>query len=204
MNTAQVSHKTKMKFRLKDYKTENDIKKSGIRTAIDIGAGVLGGGFAGALMGRSSLLVGAVVSGAGYYINNPILPMVGMGMMASHSAANIKAISTTDEPVNGFDMQNEMSNAKARLIQFKDNLLAKTYIDKLQKAISTDETATTTEDSPQELLGLGMVSLDEVEQQLVSSALEFQSQQKPVTLQNDVYTPYQDDIDVEDTDFEEM
>ena len=43
------------------------------------------GGFAGAAIGRPSLLIGLVASGAGHYLENKLLSSLGMGLMASNN-----------------------------------------------------------------------------------------------------------------------
>ena len=64
--------------------TKGDVKGSLIETGKDLVIGVIGGGIVGALIGKTSLLIGAAVTGIGHYANNRLASIFGFGMMASN------------------------------------------------------------------------------------------------------------------------
>lgn len=84
----------------------------------------LGGGFAGAALGKPSLLVGAGVTGAGHYTGNRLATMFGLSMMASGGFLS------GNKSVNGIK---GLDGAKERITQFKDELKQKLYLDKIKK-----------------------------------------------------------------------
>ena len=92
-----------------------------LETGKDLLIGVVGGGFAGAAMGKPSLIIGIVTTGVGHYMNNRLLASLGMGMMASNGFQT-KTVSGVD----GLD------GVKERMKAYKDSFIEKTYIDKLK------------------------------------------------------------------------
>ena len=193
-------------------KPEDNALHSAGQASLDILFGAVVGGAVGALIGRPALFGGALLSGVGYYFGNDTLPIVGLGMMATN-VGNLKR--NKEETIEGIEEAEVIeTTAKERLVAFKDGLLSRLYVDKIQKTFEKEEDKTetthptkTTEatGTPENLSGfLGMASLDEIEQQLISSAMDFQSQ-NPIEETNEVYAPYQEDIDITSfEDFEEM
>lgn len=144
--------------------------------------GTLVGGAAGYLVGKPSLLLGAVVTGTGYYQNWPAVTSVGAGMMASgFYQVGEKLLGGTDEngqPVDGI---------KERAIAFKDSLISRLYLDKLLKSKKKKQVKTKavnglgevqylnpeSDDQVGETEELDMSGLDAIEEQLSQSAEEF-------------------------------
>lgn len=146
---------------LGELKTEGSIKNTGIKTGVELLLSVLVGGAIGSFVGRPSFLLGLGATATGHYLGASWLPPVGIGMMA---ASNPMGVNT----VGGFDL----AGGKERLINFKDSLLHRTYLDKIFKKKSGKESEDGTS-------GFGIVSeqtLNEVERQLVQSAMQFQRQ----------------------------
>lgn len=158
-----------------------------VKTLYDVVLGVGVGGFAGAVVGKHSFWPGLIITGLGYYYDTRIMQAVGMGMMASSHllAPNEKSVRTKE----GFDKTAELQDAKLRIQKFGQSLLERTYGDKLIglfKRKSQDQQTNSTADpnieTPPETApvvnGLGepdYSQLDKIGQQIVSSAVAYQS-----------------------------
>ena len=90
----------------------------------DLLLGVIGGGLAGALLGRYSFIVGLGIAGYGHYSENKLMGTIGLGMMASGTA----------HALLGGKEQNPkaslMENVSERVEGFKNELKRKVWIDK--------------------------------------------------------------------------
>lgn len=115
--------------------TKNNIKNTMIFTGRDVLIGAIGGGLAGALVGRSSLLVGLVVTGAGHYLGSSSAAMFGVGMMASGG------YQTVSGAMNG-TAKDGIEGVKERFSNFQDNLKRQLFLDKIKlpKKKKADET----------------------------------------------------------------
>jgi hypothetical protein len=158
--------KWKAKYILQEMKTESDIKTSLAKTAAQVGLSVLAGGAVGAALGKPAFFAGLGLTFLGYYKDLSWLPPIGIGMMASSH------ILPVNNSVSGFDLKTEAENAKTRLLNFKDTLFQKTYLDKIIKP-KADTNSETTE-------GIGTLeesnqALNHIEQQLVNTAMEYKS-----------------------------
>lgn len=173
-------------------------KESFFKGLTYMGISVLGGGLAAAVIGKPSFLIGAGLTFYGYYKDNHWLAPLGLGMMASSHLVPNESV----EGVSGFSLKQETQNAKDRLSSFKDSLLSKTYIDKVIKPKKATEnkksgSSITTESTN----GFGSVQenqnvLDQIEQQLIASAMEIQKQGKIQSTQGVGRSP--EDFDEED------
>lgn len=138
------------------------IKDSALETGKDLLVGVIGGGVVGAIIGKPSLLVGLLTTGAGHYTNNRLVQLLGIGMMASNGFQ-------TKAAVNGLE---GMEGVKERLQAYKESFKEKLYLDKIIK--------------PKAVGGFGdvqyfnydtvgdLAALDDIERQLAESAAQFQ------------------------------
>lgn len=104
--------------------TKGNIKNSAIETGKDLVIGVIAGGFAGAAIGRPSLIVGFLTSGIGHYLDNKLLTSAGLGMMASNSFA--------PKGMQGIEGLEGLDGVKERVQAFKETLTYKTYLDKVK------------------------------------------------------------------------
>jgi len=120
--------------------TKGNIKNSAIETGKDLVIGVIAGGFAGAAIGRPSLIVGFLTSGIGHYLDNKLLTSAGLGMMASNSFA--------PKGMQGIEGLEGLDGVKERVQAFKETLTYKTYLDKV-KALKLSK--------PKAISGLGDV-----------------------------------------------
>lgn len=111
--------------------TKNDLKKTAAVTGRDILFGGLAGSLAGALIGRSSLLLGVLVTGTGHFLGSPATAMVGVGMMASGGYQNVNAA------MNGTEKEG-MEGIKERFTSFKENLKRQLFLDKLKGKKKSD------------------------------------------------------------------
>jgi len=153
------------------------IKESALETLKDVAIGVIGGGLTGLVLGKSSLLIGAGVTGYGHFENKPFFKTFGMGMMlggtASAAGAGFSGVSADD--------------IKARIVNFKDDFISKLYLDKVFKK---DETKTTekkalsgAEEDIINMDGFGdneldFSTLDKLEQQVLQSGANYQKKKE--------------------------
>lgn len=162
---ASVTAKLKkqhLKSKFLEEKSEGDLKNSGLKTLADIGLSVIVGGGLGAVIGKPAFLIGLGGTFAGHYTGINWITPIGVGMMASSNLIG-------GDSVSGFDLQ----GAKDRLLNFKDSLLHRTYLDKVIKKPSSENT------NGEGTSGLGNVNeynkaLNDIEAQLVQSAMDFQ------------------------------
>ena len=92
----------------------------------DIVVGVIGGGVAGAVLGRLSFLVGAAVTGVGHFAKSRIASVLGLGMMASGTYQSISGMN--GKGTSGLD------GVKERLLTLKDDMKRRVFLDKVLKA----------------------------------------------------------------------
>ena len=114
-----------------DLETKGDMKNTAIETVKDIGVGVIGGGVVGAMIGKASLAVGALIAGVGHYTKSRLTSIFGIGMMASGGLPQSSATPAT--PVSGTGNQDVIEGIKERVLNFKDTLQQKLFLDKILK-----------------------------------------------------------------------
>lgn len=145
------------------------VKDSLIQTGKDLLIGVIGGGIAGAVIGKSSLLIGAGVTGYGHYANKPTLTTFGIGMMA---ASGFNA-GTTTQGIDGFSAE----DVKARIKSFKESFTSKLFLDKIIKKKTEDGAngvgAVQYYDYPNENKELDFSALDRLQNQVVQSGIDY-------------------------------
>lgn len=145
------------------------VKDSVIQTGKDLLIGVIGGGIAGAVIGKPSLLIGAGVTGYGHFANKPTLTIFGIGMMA---ASGFNAGATT-QGVDGFSAE----DVKARIMNFKDSFISKLFLDKIIKKKTGEGTsgigAVQYYDYPNGNKELDFSALDRLQNQIVQSGIDY-------------------------------
>jgi len=165
LNGTDTGHKT----------TKEKVKHSAIATGKDLLIGVIGGGIAGAVIGKPSLIIGAGVTGYGHYANKPSLTTFGIGMMAS---SGFSTASGTTQGVDGFSAE----DVKARVMGFKDSIESKLFLDKI---IKKKDAAPKKENTngigavqyftyPNQNKELDFSALDHLEKQIQQSGAEYQ------------------------------
>lgn len=151
--------------------TGEKVKDSAIQTGKDLLIGVIGGGIAGAVIGKTSLLIGAGVTGYGHFAKKPMVSTFGIGMMAA-SGFNAGANSTNG--INGFSAE----DVKARLKNFKDSFTSKLFLDKIIKKKTAESTngvgAVQYYEHPNENKELDFSALDRLQNQIVQSGIDYQ------------------------------
>ena len=144
------------------------VKESAIQTGKDLLIGVIGGGIAGAVIGKSSLLIGIGVTGYGHFANKPTLSTFGIGMMAS---SGFTAQGTNG--VDGFSAE----DVKARVMSFKDSIASKLFLDKIIKKKTEESTngigAVQYYEYPNENKELDFSALDRLHSQVVQSGIDY-------------------------------
>jgi hypothetical protein len=155
--------------------TKGNIKNTFIETAKDVVVGAVGGGLAGAAIGKPSLLVGLGTSLVGHYVGVPMATSFGLGMMATGGYQIGSGM------VNGLS---GVDGVKERVKAFTENLKQRLYLDKIiKKKASTDE-ATNGMGSVQyfkypknETQELDMGSLDNIEQEIARLGEQYERKQ---------------------------
>ena len=179
------AHKKFMLDGLTTAETKGSFKKTALETGRDIVVGAIGGGLAGAVVGRASFLVGIVATGAGYYFGSHSAAAFGVGMMASGgSQVATQAVSGTES--EGFE------GIKERLTALKEDFKHRLYLDKIIKPKTTTATETTTKEETTNGMGevqyftypngkelegandLDLTALDRIEKQVAESAKRFE------------------------------
>lgn len=148
--------------------TKGNAKNTLLETGKDILIGVLGGGLIGAAIGRPSLLVGIVATGAGHYTDNKLIQLMGIGMMASNGFQKSGTVSGLEG----------MDGVKERLKAYRETFSEKLYLDKIlkkaQAANGIGELQYFT--YPDTSMNGSLAALDDIEDQIAESARQFQGQ----------------------------
>lgn len=148
--------------------TKGNAKNTLLETGKDILIGVLGGGLIGAAIGKPSLLIGIVTTGAGHYTGNKLVQVLGIGMMAANGFQN--------SSVNGLE---GLDGIKDRLLAYKDTFSQKLYLDKILKKKSGGTSGFGDLQYftyPDNSMNGSLAALDDIEQQIADSAMQFQGQ----------------------------
>ncbi len=160
--------------------TKGKLKNTAIETVKELVVGVIGGGLAGAAIGRASLITGAVISGIGHYTDTRLASIFGFGMMASNG------FQKSSDSVSGTDKQGFLEGIKERVLTYKDSLLTKFYADKImkKKQQSSSGEGTSGIGSVQYFVYPGnknketdMSELERIEKAVADSAEQFRQQQ---------------------------
>lgn len=155
---------------------KGDFKKTAIETGRDVLIGAIGGGLAGAMVGRSSFIVGIAVTGVGHYMGSNGAAAFGVGMMAS-GGYQAAASAMNGSERDGFE------GVKDRITAFKDEFKRKLFLDKIIKNRDNEEGTNgmgevqyITYPNGKELEG-PMEDLDRIERQVAESARNFDRKQ---------------------------
>ncbi|MGF2410753.1 hypothetical protein [Ferruginibacter sp.] len=165
---SNARKKTFLKGMNEELPTKGNVKNTVLETGKDLLVAVLGGGLIGSAIGRPSLAIGLVTTGTGHYMQNRLLTLLGIGMMAANGFQKSKA-------VNGLE---GLDGVKDRLIAYKENFSEKLYLDKIIK----QKSAAAATNGIGELqyfnygndLNGGLNALNSIEEQLIESGMQFQ------------------------------
>lgn len=130
-----------------ELEAKHDFKKTAAYTGRDILFGGMAGSLAGAVVGRSSLLLGIAITGAGHYFGSPSTAMFGVGMMASGGYQTVSAA------MNGTEKEG-IEAIKERFSNFKDNFKRQLFLDKI---LSKKKKKDKTEEEEEGTNGIGAV-----------------------------------------------
>ncbi|HQW94610.1 MAG: hypothetical protein Q7W45_16620 [Bacteroidota bacterium] len=117
-----------------DASTGAKVKDAATELGKDLVVGVIGGGIAGAVLGRLSFVVGAAVTGVGHYAKSRIASALGLGMMASGTYQAMSGMN--GKPTSG------LAGVKERLLALKDDMKKRIFLDKVLKAKEKKEEKT--------------------------------------------------------------
>jgi hypothetical protein len=152
---------------------KNTAIKTGAHLVIGVGAGTIGTCF----LGKWGFLAGIGLIGLGCYKDLSWAVPMGIGMSSSALMLAKEDVSAGRE---GFDMNSEVAKAKSRLSALSESFMSKSYIDKIFKAKSEDGTKKLSAgaNESEDISGLGVPvseeTLQEIEKQLVASAMEYE------------------------------
>lgn len=152
--------------------TKGNAKNTMLETGKDILIGVLGGGLVGAIVGKPSLVVGIVTTGVGHYTGNKLVQVLGIGMMAAGG------FQKSDATVSGLE---GLDGVKERLKAYKESMTEKFFLDKiLKKKVAAAAAANGIGElqyfSYPDPMNGHLAALDDIEQQIAESAMQFQGQ----------------------------
>jgi len=143
--------------------TKNDLKSTALMTGKDLLVGVLGGGLIGAAIGKPSLLVGIITTGAGHYTGNRLVQLLGIGLMASNGFSKSTSVSGLEG----------LEGVKDRLLAYKVSFSEKLYLDKiLKKAGTTNGFGEVQYFNYPEMNG-DLAALNAIEDQIAESGMQF-------------------------------
>ena len=171
-NESKDNKSKLMKYITENQKTKKDIPKTLVTSAKDVVLSGVAGGLAGALIGKPATLIGLATNLAGHYMGSKNLARVGTGMIVgglfnkNMSESGLQGATDATEKI------------KSRAVDFWEGAKYALYIDKLQEIINKDKSAPAAEQVSgvdYYLHGPGD-ELDALEQEIVSSASEFQQQ----------------------------
>lgn len=145
--------------------TKGDAKNTMLETGKDILIGVLGGGLIGAAIGKPSMVVGIVTTGAGHYTGNKLIQLLGIGMMAANGFQKSNAT------VSGLE---GMDGVKERLQAFKESMKDRFYLDKIIKKAGTNGIGELQYFTYPDSMNGSLAALDDIEQQIAENAIQFQ------------------------------
>ena len=147
-------------------------KKTAIETGKDIIIGVVGGGIAGVIIGKPSLLIGAGITGYGHFAEKPMARTFGMGMMMGGG------MSVANSAMNGLTAD----EIKDRVLKFKDGFFSKLYLDKVFKkttpATQQSKLPAANENATNGFGELDLSELSKFEQQMLQSGADFQKKKE--------------------------
>jgi hypothetical protein len=148
--------------------TKGNAKNTVLETGKDILIGVLGGGLIGAIIGKPSLAVGIVTTGVGHYTDNKLVQILGIGMMAANGFQKTGAVSGLEG----------LAGVKERIQAYKESMKEKFYLDKIMKKNSgaTNGVGELQYFSYPDSMNGHLSALDEIEQQVADSAMQFRGQ----------------------------
>jgi hypothetical protein len=175
-NSYQKAAAKKVLSGTADGATGEKVKDAATELGKDIVVGVIGGGVAGAVLGRLSFVVGAAVTGVGHYAKNRIASALGLGMMASGTYQSMSGMNGNDQTV--------LEGVKERLMALKDDMKKRVFLDKVLKAKEpkTEEKATNgvgevqyfVHPNAEEPVGeVDMSELDKIHQQIQDNAMKY-------------------------------
>jgi len=162
-----------------DASTGDKVKDAATELGKDLVVGVIGGGVAGAVLGRLSFIVGAAVTGVGHYAKSRIASALGLGMMASGTYQTMSGMN--GKPASG------LNGVKERLLALKDDMKKRIFLDKVLKAKEKKEEKTDEEGTnglgqvqyfvypnAEESMGaVEMNALDTIQKQIQESGMRF-------------------------------
>ena len=153
--------------------TKGDWKSTLAETGVAFVVGGILGSFAGHVVGRPSLALGVLATGASYYMGSRLGASFGIGMMAAGY------VNSTNPSLSG------LGSVKDRAKVFAEGLKSRMYLDKILKSKNQDSelgnvryfvypSETTSLNAP-----MDMSALDRLEQQVAASARAYAASNQP-------------------------
>ncbi len=171
---ASKAKKTSVLAIASELETKGNAKNSAIESVKDLVVGAIGGGIAGAAVGKPSLLVGFGTSLIGHYMGSSLATSFGLGMMAS-GGYQIGQGAVNGTGMSGFD------GAKERMKAFGQNIKQRLFLDKIIKPKDQKDEGTNGMGNVQYFKypqsdTLDMGALDNIERQIAESGSQYEAQ----------------------------
>lgn len=178
MATGETKFSYTPDYLLRKLDSKGNLKNAAIKTGANLVIGVGAGTVGTCILGKWGFLAGLGLMGLGCYKDLSWAVPVGIGM--SSSALMLAKEEITGREASGFDMNTEVAKAKSRLSALSASFMSKTYMDRIFKGKQTEQKRLSTgEEQSEDVNGFGEApvseqTLQEIEQQLVASAMEYQ------------------------------
>lgn len=184
-NKGSTNRSSKKQGFLESYnarETKGNFTNTGIKTLVDVIVGATVGAGIGAVSGKQSKWIGLGMIGLGHYFKDEsgILRIAGASAIAYGIAKHFENEELAGT-VQGISLAGESEKAKTRLTQFKDEVMASYYLDRIFKkadTISPIETSTET------VGAIDLSSLDFFDQFNQQEADEFEMNRERRSIEN--------------------
>lgn len=188
---AEKKGKYTPKYLLEEIEAKDNVTNTLFKSLAQVAVTGVAGSFLGAVLGNYSFPIGAALIGAGNYKDVAWMAPLGTGMISAAIARPKDPPPPADEKgMSGFDLKTEMDNAGKRAQDWKETFMSRTYLNKIFKTQAAEkqknESAQRTfeaEEQAEVMYGLDEApenapSVEEVEKQLIASAMKFQREQQ--------------------------
>lgn len=172
---SSKAKKAKTLALVQELQTKGNAKNSAVESVKDLLVGAVGGGVAGAAIGKPSLLIGFGTSLIGHYMGSSLATSFGLGMMASGG------YQVGTDAVNGTGTSG-LNGVKERVKAFGTNIKQRLYLDKIiktkdkEKEESTDGMGNVQYFKYPENAELDMSSLENIENEIARSGEQYERQ----------------------------
>lgn len=171
----------------KSAQTKGNIANTGLKSLVDLLLGATLGAGIGAGTGKAAVPIGLLLIAGSHYLDEEtgILRVAGSATVAYGIGKAIQNKNTIEvQDVQGITLSGEADKAKARLISFKDEILAAFYLDKVLKK----------KEESGEIGAIDLSALDVFDQNNENEAVRFELDNNDVPDLEENFTPEAEDF----------